>query len=147
MPDNSSLASGIARIKAIAEDVYSTLGSGFSEDVYDRAMQVGLRLAKIPYEGQKVIELKYKDHYVGEGYPDLVPVQPGQFSRPPLPQRPDPRVGSSGGHRRHPGRGCTAGAQPMLCLFPGGPVELGKAAHALIVGEASRWVAAACPAT
>jgi GxxExxY protein len=72
MPDNSSLASGIARIKAIAEDVYSTLGSGFSEDVYDRAMQVGLRLAKIPYEGQKVIELKYKDHYVGEGYPDLV---------------------------------------------------------------------------
>jgi len=46
MPDNSSLASGIARIKAIAEDVYSTLGSGFSEDVYDRAMQVGLRLAR-----------------------------------------------------------------------------------------------------
>jgi hypothetical protein len=30
------------------------------------------RLPKIPYEGQKVIELKYKDHYVGEGYPDLV---------------------------------------------------------------------------
>src|SRR5437667_3531670 len=22
--------------------------------------------------GQKVVELKYKDHYVGEGYPDLV---------------------------------------------------------------------------
>jgi GxxExxY protein len=53
-------------------DVYQTLGSGFSEDVYDRAMQVGLRLAKIPYEGQKVIELKYKDYYVAEGYPDLV---------------------------------------------------------------------------
>jgi GxxExxY protein len=48
------------------------LGSGFSEHVYDRAMQVGLRLATILYEGQKVIELKYKDHYVGEGYPDLV---------------------------------------------------------------------------
>jgi PD-(D/E)XK nuclease superfamily protein len=44
------------------------VGSGFSEDVYDRAMQVGLRLAKISYEGQKVVELKYKDHYVGEGY-------------------------------------------------------------------------------
>ena len=62
----------VERIKKIARDVYRTLGSGFSEDVYDRAMQVGLRLAKIPYEGQKVIELKYKDHYVGEGYPDLV---------------------------------------------------------------------------
>ena len=59
-------------IREIAEDVYKTLGSGFSEDVYDRAMQVGLRLAKIGYEGQKVVELKYKDHYVGEGYPDLV---------------------------------------------------------------------------
>src|SRR5947208_3311463 len=59
-------------IREIAEDVYKTLGSGFSEDVYDRAMQVGLRLAKIGYEGKKVVELKYKDHYVGEGYPDLV---------------------------------------------------------------------------
>ena len=59
-------------IREIAEDVYKTLGSGFSEEVYDRAMQVGLRLANIGYEGQKVIELKYKEHYVGEGYPDLV---------------------------------------------------------------------------
>ena len=59
-------------IKKIAEEVYKTLASGFSKDVYDRAMQVGLRLAKIGYEGQKVVELKYKDHYVGEGYPDLV---------------------------------------------------------------------------
>ena len=59
-------------IKRIAVDVYRALGSGFSEEVYDRAMQVGLRLAKLKYENQKVIELKYKDHYVGEGYPDLV---------------------------------------------------------------------------
>jgi hypothetical protein len=49
MPQNG-VEKGIARIKSIAEDVYRTLGSGFSEDVYDRAMQVGLRLAKIPYE-------------------------------------------------------------------------------------------------
>jgi len=64
--------SKIEEIQQIAKDVYNTLGSGFSEDVYDRAMQVGLRLAGIPYEGQKVVELKYKDHCVGEGYPDLV---------------------------------------------------------------------------
>lgn len=62
----------VEKIKKIAEDVYRTLGSGFSEDVYDKAMQVGLRLAKIRYESQKVVELKYKDHCVGEGYPDLV---------------------------------------------------------------------------
>lgn len=59
-------------IKKVAKDVYRVLGSGFSEGVYDRAMQVGLRLAKITYEGQKVVELKYKNHCVGEGYPDLV---------------------------------------------------------------------------
>jgi len=59
-------------IKKIAKDVYKSLGSGFSEEVYDRAMQVGLRLTKVKYENQKVIELKYKDHCVGEGYPDLV---------------------------------------------------------------------------
>jgi GxxExxY protein len=58
--------------REVAEDVYKTLGSGFSEEVYDRAMQVGLRLANISYESQKVVELTYKHHYVGEGYPDLV---------------------------------------------------------------------------
>ena len=62
----------IAHIKTIAEDVYRTLGSGFPECVYDKAMQVGLRYAGIPYESQKVVELKYLDHCVGEGYPDLV---------------------------------------------------------------------------
>ena len=61
-----------ASITEIAQDVYKTLGSGFSEDVYDRAMQVGLRLSNIGYEGQKVVEVKYKEHFVGESYPDLV---------------------------------------------------------------------------
>jgi GxxExxY protein len=58
-------------IVKVAHEVYQSLGSGFSEDVYDRAMQVGLRLAGIRYESQKVVELKYLDHGVGEGYPDL----------------------------------------------------------------------------
>lgn len=60
------------KIKNIAKDVYRSLGSGHQECVYDKAMQVGLRLAKIKYENQKVVELKYKEHYVGEGYPDIV---------------------------------------------------------------------------
>lgn len=66
------MAGNADEIKRIASDVYRALGSGFSEGVYDRAMQVGLRLAKLTYENQKVVELKYKNHYVGEGYPDLV---------------------------------------------------------------------------
>ncbi len=60
------------QIIAIAKDVYRKLGSGYSESVYDRAMQVGLRLAGIRYESQKVVELSYRSHCVGEGYPDLV---------------------------------------------------------------------------
>jgi GxxExxY protein len=40
--------------------------------VYDRAVQVGLRLAKVKYEEQKPVELLYKNHFVGEGYPDLI---------------------------------------------------------------------------
>jgi GxxExxY protein len=66
------MANNADQIRRIARDVYRVLGSGFSEGVYDRAMQVGLRLASIRYEGQKVVELKYKEYYVGEGYPDLV---------------------------------------------------------------------------
>lgn len=62
----------LQKLRKIAEDVYRTLGSGFQEVVYDRAMQVGLRVSKIKYESQKVIELKYKKHYVGEGFSDLV---------------------------------------------------------------------------
>lgn len=62
----------INKIKQIAKDVYRTLGSGFSEDVYDKAIQVGLRLAKIKYESQKVVGLVYKEHHVGEGYPDII---------------------------------------------------------------------------
>lgn len=60
------------KIEQIAKDVYRALGSGHPEVIYDKAMQVGLRLAKIRYDSQKVVELKYKEHYVGEGFPDLI---------------------------------------------------------------------------
>ncbi len=69
---NKKIMNKKTQIKKIAKDVYRTIGSGYSEDVYDKAMQVGLRLSKIKYESQKVVELKYKNHCVGEGYPDLV---------------------------------------------------------------------------
>src|SRR4030042_5259523 len=62
----------IQKIVSIVKDVYKNLGSGHQECVYDKATQVGLRLAKIKYESQKVVELKYREHYVGEGYPDII---------------------------------------------------------------------------
>ena len=62
----------IQKIVSIIKDVYKNLGSGHQECVYDKATQIGLRLAKIKYESQKVVELKYRDYYVGEGYPDII---------------------------------------------------------------------------
>ncbi len=60
-------------VESIAKDVYRTLGSGHSESVYDRAMQVGLRLAKFKLiDSQKVVPITYKGHHVGEGYTDII---------------------------------------------------------------------------
>jgi len=69
---NVKLKKVVNQIKKLAREVYGELGSGFDERVYQKAMEVGLRLAKIRYENQKVVELKFRDHYVGEGYPDLI---------------------------------------------------------------------------
>jgi GxxExxY protein len=62
----------ITQICEIAKDVYSSLGSGHTECVYGKAMEVGLRQRGIRYEGQRVVELIYLDHFVGEGYADHV---------------------------------------------------------------------------
>ncbi len=59
-------------IKKIAEDVFDALGSGYSEEVYEKAMEVGLRLAKIPYENQRVLPVFYKNFAVGVSRPDLI---------------------------------------------------------------------------
>jgi len=60
------------KIKKIAEEVFETLGCGYSEDVYEKAMEVGLRLAKIPYENQRVLPIFYKNFAVGTSRPDLI---------------------------------------------------------------------------
>ena len=69
---NQQIKKIVNKIEKLAEEVYEELGSGFDERVYQKAMEVGLRLAKICYESQKVVELKFKNHYVGEGFPDLI---------------------------------------------------------------------------
>ncbi len=61
-----------AALREIAEDVYKDLGSGHDEKVYHRAMEVDLRMRGIEYDSERVLELRYKEHYVGENYADLV---------------------------------------------------------------------------
>ena len=62
----------IDKVKKIAEDVFEKLGSGYSEEVYEKAMEVGLRFAKIPYENQRVLPIFYKNFAIGISKPDLI---------------------------------------------------------------------------
>jgi GxxExxY protein len=56
-----------------AKAVFKDLGEGWSEAVYQKAMEVELRERGIKYEEQRILPIYYKDKYVvGEGTPDLV---------------------------------------------------------------------------
>jgi len=69
----------IQKIKEIILDVYETLGSGHSEVVYENAVKVGLRLAKMPYEDQRNVPIYYKGFYIGYGCPDIIVKQGGDI--------------------------------------------------------------------
>ena len=62
----------INKVRKIAEDVFSSLGSGYAEEVYEKAMEVGLRLEKIPYENQRILPVFFKNFAVGMSKPDLI---------------------------------------------------------------------------
>ena len=47
-------------------------GLGFSEDVYQRALEVELNLRAIPFEAQKPVPVMYKGVVVGTGKVDLL---------------------------------------------------------------------------
>jgi len=59
-------------LRALTQDIYDKLGSGFDEVVYQKAFEVGLRLRNIPYEAQRIVPVFYEGFYIGEGKPDLV---------------------------------------------------------------------------
>ena len=58
-------------LRALTQDIYDKLGSGFDEVVYQKAFEVGLRLRRVPYEAQRVVPVFYEGFYIGEGKPDL----------------------------------------------------------------------------
>jgi GxxExxY protein len=59
-------------LRALTQDIYDKLGSGFEEVVYQKAFEVGLRLRRVPYEAQRVVPVFYEGFYIGEGKPDLI---------------------------------------------------------------------------
>jgi len=62
----------IPKIKKLAKDVFDSLGSGYEESIYEKAMEVALRLEKIPYENQRTLPVFYKNFAVGISRPDLI---------------------------------------------------------------------------
>jgi len=62
----------INKIKKLAKDVFKALGSGYEESVYEKAMEVALRLEKIPYENQRTLPIFYKNFSIGTSRPDLI---------------------------------------------------------------------------
>jgi GxxExxY protein len=53
-------------------DVYNSLGSGYNEVVYHRALEVAFRLNGINYQSEVVVPVTYKGFYVGHSRIDLL---------------------------------------------------------------------------
>ena len=60
------------KIKQLAQNVFKELGSGYSEEIYEKAMEVALRLEKIHYENQRILPIFYKNFNIGQSKPDLI---------------------------------------------------------------------------
>ncbi|MDD2922588.1 MAG: GxxExxY protein [Anaerolineales bacterium] len=52
--------------------VYSTLGYGFLEDVYEKAMEIELKKRGLTPKTQMPIEVYYADQMIGQYYADIV---------------------------------------------------------------------------
>ena len=62
----------LEKIKTLAQKVYQTLGSGFSERVYHNAMEVLLRAEGIPYETERIVPIVFEGHTIGNMRADLI---------------------------------------------------------------------------
>jgi len=49
-------------IVGAAMEVHTVLGSGFLEGVYQEALEIESRTRKLPFESQKNLQIRYKEH-------------------------------------------------------------------------------------
>jgi GxxExxY protein len=59
-------------IHRIAQDIWSSLGPGYSESVYHCAFEVALRAEEVPYETERIVPVFYKGQNVGHVRADLI---------------------------------------------------------------------------
>lgn len=60
------------KLRAVFFEVYNTLGPGFKEIIYHRAVAKELSLQRIPFESKKRLSISYKDERVGTYEPDFI---------------------------------------------------------------------------
>jgi len=59
-------------LKLIAENIWASLGPGYSESVYHCAFEVALRKVGIYYETERIIPVYYENQNVGHVRADLI---------------------------------------------------------------------------
>ncbi len=45
--------------------VHSSLGNGFQEVIYQRALEIEMLIEKIPFERELIMPIYYRDHHIG----------------------------------------------------------------------------------
>ena len=60
------------KLDIFANEIFSSLGPGFSERVYHNAFEVQLRLNNIMYETERTIQIKFRDMVIGHIRADLI---------------------------------------------------------------------------
>lgn len=59
-------------VEGKAKEVYKELGIGHTETVYEKALEVELKLKGIEFSTQVVVPIYYKGHFIGYGRADIV---------------------------------------------------------------------------
>jgi len=59
-------------LRHIADDIWASLGPGYSESVYHCAFEVGLRAQGIYYETERIVPVFYEGQNVGHVRADLI---------------------------------------------------------------------------
>ena len=59
-------------IRVLCNQVYQSLGPGYSERIYHNAVEVLLRKNNIPYETERIIPVVFEGHTIGNLRGDLI---------------------------------------------------------------------------
>jgi|TARA_B110000444_G_scaffold112049_1_gene105693 GxxExxY protein len=59
-------------IEKIVDEIFTTLGPGYSERVYHTAVEVMLREHHVPYESERNIQIPFKGHIIGYLRADII---------------------------------------------------------------------------